>query len=80
MKYILIISLFLFSCSKEPIVAPQPEADCSDVLVYKHHYVSSLTYQFVYTMQWKRKDGTYFNQDAWGSLYWSKNVGDTRCN
>lgn len=80
MRTLLICLLFLTSCSKIDFsVPPSPEIDCSDVLVYKHHYWSSIYGRFVYKMQWKRKDGTFYNRDASGSLYWSKVTGDRLC-
>ena len=79
MRYLIILCLFLVSCSKEPIIPPQPKIDCSDVLVFKHHYWSDSFGRFVYTMQWKKTDGTFYNADANGTLYWSKVIGDRRC-
>lgn len=77
-KFLPILLLVLSSCYK-PSIEPPIKWDCSDVLVYKRHWVD-MNYKFQYTMQWKRTDGTYYNMDAWSELYWSKVVGDRRCN
>jgi hypothetical protein len=83
MKKLLLIAIsliLLVSCSKEPLLKPQPKVDCSDVLVYKHYYWSNVNFVYVYSTQWKKVDGTFYNQDVSGSTYWSSIVGQKRCN
>lgn len=76
---IVLFAVSMVGCYKPPPPEPEPAWSCNDVLVFKHHYVSPITYEYHYTMQWKRPDGTFYNMKPWADLYWSKVVGSRRC-
>lgn len=75
----ILVLISMVSCYKPEPPAPPEPFTCNDILIYKHFFYSELIGRFIYTMQWKRPDGSFYNLNPDHNTFWSKNVGDRRC-